>query len=210
MITVNIISYKYGHLAAQAIESVLSQTAPPAIIRLYDDGVGDCGHLRKIYPTVEIIERAENMGIVRSLNDALERTTTPRCMMLGADNYLRPDALALMGARSASIVSTNIALFGEGAEPFCKLVGATTGECGFPVWRFERGNIEVANYIHGSSLYDTLRARRAGGYRASGRKNSEEDWMLWRALLGLGAVHEHVAEPLLFYRRHKLNFQQTT
>ena len=37
-------SYKYGHLAAHAIESALCQTKPFDSIYFVDDGVGDCGH----------------------------------------------------------------------------------------------------------------------------------------------------------------------
>lgn len=209
-VTVNLISYFYGHLAAHAIESVLSQTVRPCIVRFYDDAAGDCAHLARLYPEVEFIHRPENLGIVGNLNDALARTTTERCIVLGADNYLRPDALEKMYEQDADIVSSDIAIFGQDTAAFKKLVGSNETSVGFPLWRFSKGEIEKWNYIHGSSLYRTQKAKDAGGYKASGRQNSEEDWMLWRAMLRNGGTHKHVAEALLYYRRHRKNFQKTT
>jgi hypothetical protein len=54
MITVVISSYKYGHLAAHCIESVLCQTKKADKILFVDDGVGDCHHLPKLYPSIEV------------------------------------------------------------------------------------------------------------------------------------------------------------
>lgn len=56
-ITVVVASYKYGHLAAHCIESILSQSIKPARIIFIDDGAGDCTHLTEIYPEVEFIIR---------------------------------------------------------------------------------------------------------------------------------------------------------
>jgi glycosyltransferase involved in cell wall biosynthesis len=44
-ISVAIVSFGYGHIAAQAIESVLSQTHPADQIIVVDDGVGDLAPL---------------------------------------------------------------------------------------------------------------------------------------------------------------------
>ncbi len=42
-LTVNIISFRYGHLVANAVESVLAQTRQAGVtLRVFDDGVGDC------------------------------------------------------------------------------------------------------------------------------------------------------------------------
>ena len=48
MLTIVIASYRYGHLAAHCIESILSQTKAPEKILFVDDGVGDCGHLEGV------------------------------------------------------------------------------------------------------------------------------------------------------------------
>ena len=95
-ITVVIASYKYGHLAAHCIESILAQTKPADKILFVDDGVGDCSHLPPIYPEVEYILRDKNLGTVENFQDMLMRVTTERCMFIGADNWLRPDTLQIL------------------------------------------------------------------------------------------------------------------
>ena len=52
MITVVIASYGYGHLAAHCIESILSQSVPPARVLFVDDGAHDCLHLEHLYPEI--------------------------------------------------------------------------------------------------------------------------------------------------------------
>ena len=215
MITVCIMSYRYGHLVAQAIESVLSQSRRPSHVVIVDDGVGDVAPVAHkyipdfgqlgIYATM--VNRPRNLGIVDNFNDVLmNHVHTPRVMFLGADNYLRADALELMGAVQADIVSSDIALFGTDAIAFANWVAATEVQHGNRIWRFSGGDIETMNYIHGSSLYNAELAKRHG-YKPSGHFYTGEDWMLFKAMLRDGASHAHVPEPLLFYRRHKLNYQ---
>jgi glycosyltransferase involved in cell wall biosynthesis len=208
-VTVNIVSFKYGHLAATAIESVLSQTVVPDRIILWDDGAGDCAHLRKLYQDIDIIERSTNLGIVANFNAILHATQTEKCLMLGADNFLRPDAIEKMLRHPADIVSSDMAFFGECAGHYERISGSHGKWHGFGLRAFSGGNIETGNYIHGSSLFDTAKAKAAGGYDRSGDPlHSQEDWVLFRAMLRAGAIHRHVPEPLLFYRRHRHNFQK--
>lgn len=215
MITVCIMSYRYGHLIAQAIESILSQTQLPSHVVIVDDGVGDVAPVAQKYiadfrqlgiETI-MVDRERNLGIVDNFNDILINSVhTPRVIFLGADNYLRPDALEILSKVKADIVSYDIALFGAEAVKFAAVAGATEVKDGYHIWRFSKGDINLENYIHGSSLYNAEIAKRYG-YKASGNfLYSEEDWMLFRAMLAGGASHVHVPEPLLFYRRHKMNF----
>lgn len=215
MITVCIMSYRYGHLVAQAIESILSQTRLPSHVIIVDDGVGDVAPVAQRYIAdfrqldigAMMVSRPRNLGIVDNFNDILmNHVITPRMMFLGADNYLRADALELMGAVDADIVSSDIALFGTEAVSFANWVAATEIQQGYRIWRFTKGDIDTMNYIHGSSLYNAELAKRYG-YRPSGHFYTGEDWMLFSAMIHGGATHMHVPEPLLFYRRHKLNYQ---
>jgi glycosyltransferase involved in cell wall biosynthesis len=214
MITVSIMSYRYGHLIAQAIESILSQTQLPSHVIIVDDGAGDVAPVAQKYlpdfqrldVDARLIDRGRNLGIVDNFNDVLlNAVQTPRVMFLGADNYLRPDALERLSKVQADIVSCDIALFGAEAANFAAKVKAREMRDGYHIWRFVKGDIRRANYIHGSSLYNAELAKRFG-YRASGHWYTEEDWMLFRAMLAAGATHAHVPEPLLFYRRHRLNY----
>ena len=208
-VTVNIVSYGYGHLVAQALESVLAQSRPPTKVVVWDDGVGDCAHVTKLYPGVPVVQRVARLGIVRNFNDILESTDSVRCLMLGADNYLRPDALEKMGQLDSDIVSSDIAFFGELSADYKAQAGARATWHGYGLREFRGGDIERGNYIHGSSLFSTQKAKSAGGYSASGSPTkSEEDWIMFRAMLRAGATHHHVPTPLLFYRRHRLNYQK--
>ena len=60
MITVVVSSYKYGHLAAHCVESLLSQSEKPERILFVDDCAGDCAHINKHYPEIEYYENPEN------------------------------------------------------------------------------------------------------------------------------------------------------
>lgn len=204
-----IASYGYGHLASQAIESVLSQTRQPDSIFCVDDGAGDLRAVRAKYEDAPIkwVHREQNLGTVANFQDILLNfVDTDQVMFLGADNWLRPDTLEKLGQRQADIISYDIAVTGPIADAFCRRVGANEVKDGYRIWRFKPGNIERANFIHGSSLYSTKLAREVGGYEASGNRNSEEDWMLWRKMLKAGASYVHIPEPMLYYRRHKHNF----
>ena len=96
MITVVIASYKYGHLAAHCIESLLSQTKAPARILFVDDGAHDCGHLPNLYPDIEYILRPRNLGTVDNFHDVLMKINTEYVLFIGADNWLRSDAIELL------------------------------------------------------------------------------------------------------------------
>lgn len=205
MITVCIMSYGYAHLASHAVESVLAQTRKPDKILLVDDAKGDgIDKIGKMYG-IETIVRKKNLGIVDNFNDTLQGVKTDKVMFLGADNYLRPDCLEKVDI-DADIVSYDISIFGDNASETALVVGAEN-ENGYYNWKFKPGDIETGNYIHGSSLYNTEMAKKFG-YKASGNEKSEEDWMLWKAMLKNGAKHLHVQEALLYYRKHKLNFQK--
>ena len=111
--TIVIASYKYGHLAAHAIETVLEQTKPFERILFVDDGVGDCAHLPVHYPEVEFVFREQNLGTVKNFQDMLERVKTKRCMFLGADNWLRADAHETLSRSDADIVTYDIVVCGD-------------------------------------------------------------------------------------------------
>jgi hypothetical protein len=63
-----IASYKYGHLAAHAIETALSQSKPFDKIYFVDDGVGDCAHLPKLYPTGRIYTKRKELRYCSQLS----------------------------------------------------------------------------------------------------------------------------------------------
>ena len=193
-----IASYRYGHLAAHAIESVLAQTQPFDKIYFVDDGAGDCTHLTKLYPMVDFTLRETNLGVVQNFHDMLMKVTTDRCMFLGADNWLREDALEILSTSPADVITYDIMVVGNLRNEILNRhpleVRKQNGS-----WYWDRSSGH-----HGSMLYDTKRAQTVGYSSPPGR--SLEDQVLYHKLLMNGATRAHIPEALLYYRRHKENF----
>lgn len=213
-ITVVIPSYGYGHLVAHAIDSVLAQTLQPERIIVVDDGANDGVYEVASKYDVSVIKRPHNLGILKNFNDILLNfVKTEKVMFLGADNYLRPDALEKLNL-DYDIVSYDLALVGSHWQKTRKLKDVYTFKDGYYIKRFKKypnilKKIIRANVIHGSALYNAKMAQKLGGYERGGkpdRKKLNEDWGLWKKLLHNGATHYHVSEPLLYYRKHQFNF----
>lgn len=201
MITVVIASYKYGHLAAHCIESLLAQTKKADKILFVDDGIGDCNHLPKLYPNIEYIMRETNLGTVANFQDMLNRVETDKCMFLGADNWLRADTLELLDKNNTDIVTYDIVITGELSHKFSHYhKNEITPYQGDFYWSRKLVH-------HGSMLYNTNLAKKVNGYAINpGGVNSEEDWVLWNRMISAKATISHVNEGLLYYRRHNENF----
>jgi glycosyltransferase involved in cell wall biosynthesis len=202
MLIVVIASYRYGHLAAHCIESVLSQTQKPDQIIFVDDGVGDCYHLVSLYPEVEFLFRFETLGTVLNFQEILRNLPDDsRVMYLGADNWIRDDCLELLSKSHADIVTYDIMVTGQLKN---EILSRHPSEChayqGGHYWdRFGRH--------HGSMLYNVALAKKCGGYAQNPNSSrTEEDWVLFNKMVNMGATVDHVSAPLLYYRRHKENF----
>lgn len=201
-ITIVIASYKYGHLAAHCIESVLSQSVKPTKILFIDDGVGDCTHLPALYPSVEFILREENLGTVANFQDALMRVDTKYCMFLGADNWISSDTIQLLATCNTDIIMYDIIVTGELKENILtwhskEVVGFNGDYYWNRRWKH-----------HGSMAYNTLMAKSIGYVRNKDSVRTEEDLVLFNALIKMGATVSHIPKGLLYYRRHKENFNK--
>ena len=197
--TVVIVSYQYGHLASHAIESVLSQTKQPDRILLVDDGAHDCASVSARYG-IESVHRQSNLGIVANFQDILmNRVQTDRVLFLGADNWLRDDALEKLCAVDADIVTYDIQVTGSRKDEILQRhPGEVVPYRGGYYWDRSSGH-------HGSMLYNVAMAREVGGY-ASPPGRTIEDMVLYHRLRDAGATRIHVPEALLYYRRHTFNF----
>ena len=200
MITVVIASYNYGHLAAHCIETVLGQSQRPEIL-FVDDGAGDCKHLQKIYPEVEYVLRPKNLGIVDNFNDMLDRVQTERVMFLGADNWLRTDAIERLSKSKADVTTYDIMVVGELRD---EIKGRHENELKALepeiYWKREHSH-------HGSMVYKTKLGKRYR-YSQNGGTRSEEDENLWNKLIRNQASVEYIPEAFLYYRRHRENFNK--
>ena len=198
-------SYYYGHLAAHAIESVLAQTRKFDQVLFVDDGVGDCAQLEMIYGNeVDFWFREKNLGVVANFQDMLmNKVKTDFVMFLGADNWLRSDALQLLSDDYAyrDIVTYDIVITGDGKEDIMKNY-PTKPINGDAYWtrKFQH---------HGSMLYNVALAKKVGGYaQRKGAIRSDEDLELWERMNNEGATIGYVDQGLLYYRRHRENFNK--
>jgi glycosyltransferase involved in cell wall biosynthesis len=201
MITVVIASYRYGHLAAHCIESLLSQTTPPARILFVDDGGLDCNHLPSLYPEIEYILRSKNLGVVDNFQDILSQINTEYVLFIGADNWLRSDAIELLSKASADIVTYDIVVTGELKEEILvRVPGETLSHQGDLYW-------DRQDQHHGSMMYRTSFGQKIGyKKRYEDGAHPQEDWNLWDKMIEQDATVASLKEGLLFYRRHRENF----
>jgi glycosyltransferase involved in cell wall biosynthesis len=201
MITVVIASYKYGHLAAHCVESLLSQTTPPKRILFVDDGGLDCSHLPNLYPDIEYVLRHKNLGIVDNFQDILSQINTEYVLFIGADNWLRSDAIELLSNASTDIVTYDIIVTGELKEEILDRVpGEAQPYQGDLYWDRQEQH-------HGSMMYRTVFGQKIGyKKRYEDGVHPQEDWNLWDKMLEQGATVTSLKEGLLFYRRHRENF----
>jgi len=201
MITVIIASYRYGHLAAHCIESLLSQTIAPSKILFVDDGGMDCNHLPLLYPDIEYILRPSNLGTVDNFQDMLSRVQTEYVLFIGADNWLRSDSIELLSTATTDIVTYDIVVTGElKDEILTRVPGETRPHLGDFYW-------DRQDQHHGSMMYRTDFGQRVGYQRRFEHgRHPQEDWNLWDKMLEQGATVASLQEGLLFYRRHRENF----
>jgi glycosyltransferase involved in cell wall biosynthesis len=199
-LTVVIASANYGHLAAHCIESVLCQTRPADKILFVDDAFGDCKHLTEKYD-LEYLFRESNLGVLGNFQDVLfNHVSTERVLFIGADNWLRPDAIELLSKKTADIVTYDIVVTGTKR----KNIVSGNKNC-YPY----QGDFywPRINQYHGSMMYRVNQAKECGGYAKGGNWIvPAEDLGLWNNLIKSGATFDHVPEGLLYYRRHEHNF----
>lgn len=198
-LTVCIVSYGYGHLAAHAIESVLNQTQQPDKIIFIDDGKGDCRHIPKLYLDIDFDERKENLGITESFNSALYGyVDTTEVMFMGADNWLHPLAIELMSAQQQDINSSDMYVVGAGEDAWKDYPEIQDD---YPIWRLQGS-------AHGCSIYNVQWARDVGGYETSSNsEKNESDSMLFNKMIDAGATLGYVRRPLIYWRKHLWNSQ---
>ena len=201
MITVVIASYRYGHLAAHCIESLLSQTIRPERILFVDDGGLDCSHLPSLYPNIEYILRHKNLGVVDNFQNILSQIDTEYVLFIGADNWLRSDTIELLSNASTDIVTYDIVVTGELKEEILSRVpGETVPYQGDLYWDRQEQH-------HGSMMYRTSFGQKIGyKKRFKDGIHPQEEWNLWDKMLEQGASVASIKEGLLFYRRHRENF----
>ena len=67
----------------------------------------------RLYPDVEYIFRPINLGVVDNFQDMLSKVDTEYVLFIGADNWLRSDAIELLSNANTDIVTYDIVVTGE-------------------------------------------------------------------------------------------------
>jgi hypothetical protein len=173
-----------------------------------DDGVGDCRHILDHYPEVDFYENAENLGTVKNFQQMLEQVKTEYCMFIGADNWLRSDAIAMISTilsiEYADIVTYDMILTGELKDARIKYhIDEIKRKHGDYYWSRE-------NKHHGSMLYKVSLAKSVGGYTKLNNwsHQTQEDFSLWNKMINAGAKVRHINEAFLYYRHHRENYNK--
>jgi glycosyltransferase involved in cell wall biosynthesis len=204
-----IASYKYGHLSAHCVESVLAQTDKFDKIWFVDDAVGDCWHIQDLYgDRLQFIQNPENLGIVDNFNQMLNIVDTDYVMFLGADNWLRSDALYYLKSTfkqnplNLDILTYDIVVTGELRDEIYKFYSNfMQKQNGDYIWY-------RMNSHHGSMMYKVSLAKQVGGYAHNNGERTDEDQNLWDKMIKANAIVGYLNQALLYYRRHKENFNK--
>jgi hypothetical protein len=131
----------------------------------------------------------------------LLKVSTGYVLFIGADNWLRSDAIELLTKENADIVTYDIVVTGELKEEILVRVPGET--------RPHQGDLYLDRQAqhHGSMMYRTAKGQKVGYKRRyTNGRHPQEDWNLWDKMLEQGATVSSLKEGLLFYRRHRENF----
>ncbi len=210
-VSVIIPCYNYGHLLAEAIESVLLQTYPPDEILFIDDASTDNSVevARRYEPRIRIEVNEKNLGIVGNFNKAVSLTKGDYICFLGADNRFRSDYVektkaVLDSDPEVAIAYTHFVLFDKRAGIEAARTGAKPHPL-FPEFYLKtfpaqpKRSILEENYVHGSSMYRRTAYDQAGGYSAG---ELPEDHSLFARMLEKGWKAKLADAYILEYRQH--------
>ncbi|MFO0702262.1 MAG: glycosyltransferase [Candidatus Andersenbacteria bacterium] len=199
-VAVVIAIYNFGQYLDEAVRSVLAQTYPPAEVLVVDDGStnwtrGYVARIKERFPTVRSILAAHG-GQARALNLGVRATTSDLVLCLGADDRLRPTAVA---SAVKLLEQHSDAAFAYGwAERF----GAQSGVLEYEAW--DPMNLLIGNYVQPSaSVYRRSLFKKTAGWGEYLRgKGGMEDWDFVVCAAEVGARGVRDPHVWVEYRRH--------
>lgn len=217
-ITSIVVCHNTASLLPEAVDSVLKQSLPPAMIVIIDDASDDgtkdmaLEYVHKYPRLVSYCRNEKNLGTVGTYNKALGMVKTGFYSILDGDDtlvstYFEQTLPRIRENDKIGIVYTDLKFIG----PRAKIAYYSSDEeywldskkyiLRFPDFdKTSRKKLEVSNFIHNASLCRTEATRRAGGYKKTTGRAIDHDLFLRIVNQGYSAVH--VPEPLLMYRQH--------
>lgn len=196
-VTIYLVNYNYGAYIKESIESVLNQTFSDYELIIIDDGSTDDSQAiinnYKEHPKIKVVFQ-ENMGLLKTINKAIDISRGDYIIRLDADDYLNKNALLILVNRMEN-------------NKNCLMV--------FPDYYLVDKNSEIIaeekrhNFKH-VSMFDqpahgacTLLRKDAvlkmGKY--SDEFSRQDGFDIWIKLVATGEV-DNVDLPLFYYRQH--------
>jgi len=214
--------YKLGHLLAECIGSVLSQTYADWEVLIMDDCSPDnTAEVAKSFqdPRVKYVRNEENLGLVKNFNKGIDLSRGKYLWIISADDYLRRPYIL---ERYVELMETHPRV----GYTFCPAVNVKDGKETEVCERYGRDRI-ISGHVFLKSLLKgnlveapTAIARREcyermGAFPTAPVWAGEEldfrwaqDWYLW-CLFALSFDVGYLAEPMVCYRVHELSITST-
>jgi glycosyltransferase involved in cell wall biosynthesis len=197
--SVVIAAYEAAATVAEAVESALGQTAPPADVVVVDDGsTDDIEGVLGPYLDRIIFRRKENGGEASAKNLAARTASGEFVVILDADDLFLSGRLEALGELAAARPDLDILT----TDAYLEVGGVVVRRCYEEGMRFvvddQRRGILENNFIFGLAAVRRSSLLEAGGFDESIRWTT--DWDCWIRLILSGSRAGLVDAPLARYR----------
>lgn len=213
-VSVGIVAYNSAEFLPELLDSLLSQDVPPGALEVIvsDDASDDDTELvvaryRDRFACLEYHRNAVNLGITGNSNVVLDMCRGRFCIVMGADDTLRPNRIS------------------SGLDWFARHPRGILNSCGVEVFDHESGRIlgqyHDVNFVQQRSIRKIaseptqlptsrfmFRRDRLDGLRYDPRTPVVSDWLFINEMLFLGD-YGSTGQIGLRYRRHRDNATQS-
>lgn len=200
--------WNYGRFLADAVESVLGQTAPYSTVLVVDDASTDrtprvLAELCARWPgRIQVARNDRRMGVAALLNRWLPTLPSAWWNVISADDWIPPEWLERHVAVIEATAEPRLAIAYAPARYTSTEPNDAEGHHGSVIanqeWSHER--LQVGNFITGSAVFLADAFREVEGFALD--VNREEDHDLWRRMAARGWTGELVHGTVLNYRLH--------
>jgi GT2 family glycosyltransferase len=200
IVSIVIPCYNYARFLPDAVGSVLAQTFPNWELIVVDDGSTDATsttarQLMARHPDRRMrVFQQPNAGPAAARNTGAERASGEYLLFLDADDMLAPTLLErtvaiLRQQPETGFVYSGMRLFGHDRHEW-------------PSAAFDLRRLALDNYVLPHALVRRAAWEQVGGFDTARSLWGFEDWEFWLRVAVSGWQGRHIAEPLVFYRRH--------